>query len=133
MDSHTLQDRIEIFGSLSEDILNELAAEAIIDGVSIEPGGPRCEELSEIVEAARQASAAARALVLYSASRVTSFAGVEDVLTCYHVAHQIVAPFRANDADFQARHYDGFSMRFRKTPMESGEPFSLENGYAVTP
>jgi len=130
MDSHTLQDRIEIYGSLSEDILNELAAEAVIDGVSIEPGGPRCEEVSEIVDAARRASEDARALVLYSASRVTSFAGVEDVLTCYHVAHQIVAPFRANDTDFQARHYDGLSMRFRKVPMEGGEPFYLEQSYA---
>jgi len=133
MDSHTLGDRIEIYGHLSEDILNELAAEAVIDGVSIKPGGPRCEDVSEIVEAARQASAAARALVLYSTSRVTSFAGMEDVLTCYHVSHQIVAPFRANDTDFQARHYDGLSMRFRKVPMESAEPFSLEEGYSVTP
>lgn len=126
METPTFENRIVIYGFVPAAAMDELAEQLLIDGVRTCEGGLHCDTVADVLGVAAQAKAEERPLEFHAESRHVPFTGAEGILRDYGIAFQIVAPFHANGTDFKARHFDGTNERYRRTPLEGSEPFTMD-------
>jgi len=125
MAASAMANRIEIFGTVSAETLEELAAMAIRLGLSLSAGGQKCGSADELRRAAAVAQRNLLPLVLHCTGEGTAYVGIEHLLKASNIPYQVVAPFRSECGEYMARLYDGIAEFLRVEPMERGLRFKL--------
>jgi len=125
MAASAMANRIEIFGTVSAETLEELAVMAIRLGLSLSAGGQRCGSADELRRAAAVAQRNRVPLTLHCSQDGTVYVGIEHLLKASSVPYQVVAPFRSECGEYMARLYDGITEFLRAEPMERGLRFKL--------
>ena len=120
-----IANRIEIFGTVSTETMEELAVMAVRQGVSLSAGGRKCVAVEEILRAAVVAQRKEIPLVLYCMQGKDVYVQIEHLLKASNVPYQVVAPFSSEDGEFMARLFDGMSEFPRPKPMEKGLRFKV--------
>jgi len=129
MAASAIANRIEIFGTVSAETMDELAVMAVRQGVSLSAGGEKCLTADELLRAAAVAQRSELPLVLHCVRGTDLYVRIEHLLKTSNVPYQVVAPFRSECGEYMARLYDGIYEFLRATPMEKGLRFKV----AATP